>query len=689
MKSESLNAEIFFSAKDDRTVSGLIGDSNPTPGNVGVCLSGGGSRALTCGMGQLRALQHLQANGRSLLGQVKAISTVSGGSWVGVPFLYLNQDTGDDNYLNGYVADQSRLVPTKTAGHGAAETLDEIPRNNIGQGPAEKSFSPLGLVFTALILKKLGVSKDMLWQTLIGLHVLEDYQLYSPRLFSIWNIFGMVRAIMDGRSWVSGLISFDPTSFYSFDQKVLEEDVLQKNPELAKKVAHLYSKTEVDRVHRPFLICNLAMFVTLPGNKQLLVPVQATPFFTGIVGDPDNANDANGRLVGGGGVTAFGFNSELTRVDSDAVEISQFRQWSFLDSVGVSSAFFAENVNEIIGKLRKGDIEELREGWTIVRDSVSAKLAKKLRGKSSGMTDMVLESLLGKAFNLVFKGFEKLANATEKLPVLDRELEKLLDEIGELIPEYFYWPVLDAKPSTVLKPDRFADGGNLENSGVASLLAYRDIDNIISFINTETPMTAGSNGVLDVAGKEIPGTRIFVDSAVPPLFGYQPYAENVGYRLYAGSDDPLNPELQFNQVFESSMFADFLIQIWENSGNAKSPGSNKRPAICKQNLRVLDNSWFGVKGRGAPGDDNLEKINIVWYYNNPASDWVDLLNPEVRDLLGAMSDTGSYTKFNNFPHYSTISTHLTKQEINLLANFTAWAVADPSNAGVFTSLFEV
>ncbi|MGH8559217.1 MAG: hypothetical protein ACRESZ_17565, partial [Methylococcales bacterium] len=331
MKSESLNAEIFFTENDERTVSGLIGDSNPTPGNVGVCLSGGGSRALTCGMGQLRALKHLQVNGRSLLGQVKAISTVSGGSWVGVPFLYLDENTGDDGYLNGYVADQSRLAPGKTAGHSVAETLDELPQNNIGQGPAEKSFSPLGLTFAALILKKLGVSTDMLWQTLVGLHILDDYQLYSPRLFSIWNMFDIVRAIMDGRSWVSGLISFDPISFYSFDQKVLDQDVLQKNPELAEKAIHLYSKTEINRVHRPFLICNLAMFISLPDNRQLLTPVQATPFFTGIVGDPDNARDANGRLVGGGGVTAFGFNSELTRVNADAVGISQTRQWTFLD----------------------------------------------------------------------------------------------------------------------------------------------------------------------------------------------------------------------------------------------------------------------------------------------------------------------------------------------------------------------
>src|SRR5580700_11294480 len=76
-----------------------------TPGNVGVCLSGGGSRALTAGMGQLRALTKLvAANGQSLLAQVKALSTVSGGSWIGVPFIYLPPGSPSDAaYLGPWI----------------------------------------------------------------------------------------------------------------------------------------------------------------------------------------------------------------------------------------------------------------------------------------------------------------------------------------------------------------------------------------------------------------------------------------------------------------------------------------------------------------------------------------------------------------------------------------------------------
>jgi predicted acylesterase/phospholipase RssA len=71
------------------TVGALYTPASSTPGNVGLCLSGGGTRACAAGMGQLRALASLQANGASLLSQIKALSTVSGGSWLGVPYQFL------------------------------------------------------------------------------------------------------------------------------------------------------------------------------------------------------------------------------------------------------------------------------------------------------------------------------------------------------------------------------------------------------------------------------------------------------------------------------------------------------------------------------------------------------------------------------------------------------------------------
>ena len=81
-------------------------------GNVGVSLSGGGSRALAAGMGQLRALRKLTLHGQSLLAQVKALSVVSGGAWLGVPYVYLPPGgPSDTSYLGPWIEDQAALTP--------------------------------------------------------------------------------------------------------------------------------------------------------------------------------------------------------------------------------------------------------------------------------------------------------------------------------------------------------------------------------------------------------------------------------------------------------------------------------------------------------------------------------------------------------------------------------------------------
>jgi len=144
-----------------------------SPGNVGVSLSGGGSRALTAGMGQLRALKKLTANGHSLLAQVKAISSVSGGAWLSVPYVYLPPGSPSDAaYLGPWIDDQSILTPAM---------LELLPAGNAGVPISSPLFSPRLLAVQALLLHSvLRVPPDMLWQTIIGLNILARYGLYAP-----------------------------------------------------------------------------------------------------------------------------------------------------------------------------------------------------------------------------------------------------------------------------------------------------------------------------------------------------------------------------------------------------------------------------------------------------------------------------------------------------------------------------
>jgi len=270
-------AQGSFKARLTETTESLtVGQFVPalarTPGNVGICLSGGGSRALCSGMGQLRALAYLQLNGQSLLSQTKAISTVSGGSWLGVTFEYLIA-TADAAYLNEYVADPGRLVPTSAPGHSPAETLDELPVGNIGNAVDSDLFSVPALAVEAYILHKyFQTPPHFLWQALMGFHILAPYGLFLP-------------------DETNGM---QPASLFSWDQETLRSQVTGPNPELAGETAHLVA-SGAGNARRPFLICNTAMFLSEPGTLiQYLAPVQATPFRTGIVGSPTGTTPTAG-----------------------------------------------------------------------------------------------------------------------------------------------------------------------------------------------------------------------------------------------------------------------------------------------------------------------------------------------------------------------------------------------------------
>ena len=624
-----------------------------TPGRVGICLSGGGSRALTGGMGQLRGLRYLKtADGQDLISQARVLSTVSGGSWVGVTFEYLTSGTSDDAYLNELVADLSRLVPTTTDGHSVAETLDALPAGNIGQSIAARSMGPVLLGLEVLLLHHfVKVPTPFLWQTAIGLHILKPYGLFEH-----------------GRHLV-------PRSLFSYDETTLAREVTGPNPDLAGTPAHLIA-TGAGRSRRPFLLCNLAMFLKEPGTTfDLLAPVQSTSFMTGIVGQPIGT-DFNGKMPGGGGVSSFAFNSALQSASGDAVTVEQARQLALMDIVGTSSAFYAEVLENLFAEWRE-DVDKLLSALLSELDELIRWVDRFLPGDHG---EEAMEFL------------KKLVETAEDLPLTRRligdELVKWINEIRDLDPQYLYWPVRDAAPDENIETTRFADGGDLENTGVASLFAYSDIDRVISFVNTSQPMGASSLGAFDAAGNEIPGTRVLVDQQMAVLFGYQPWKEGKGYRLYAGDSDPAGPEYQHNQVFPAEAFVDFLRGLWAVTGNTSDPASlgakgrnivpgvNLHPPVLRQELEVLANPWFGVAGG--------KKVTVVWTYTNRVQSFYDSLSPEVQALLGDFDDPGS---FDGFPHYSTFRTHLSPTQINLLASLTAYNVVAPETRQLFLDLF--
>ncbi|WP_395787956.1 hypothetical protein [Aquimonas sp.] len=611
------------------TVSQLYTPAS-TPGNVGLCLSGGGTRACCAGMGQLRAFAALQANGGSLLSQFKAISTVSGGSWLGVPYQYMPASgPSDDTYLGVYDSDQGTLTLAELA---------TLPAGNAGNPMTSVLFSLEGIAGTAVLLYELflrfnpsnPLPANMLWQTVIGMNILGSYDLFD----------------------------IDPTSgapqdFFSATVDSLAA-ITATNPSLSSRTAYLFAdQVSSQRAQRPLHICNMGMFVKVQSESfPLLAPVQANGLMTAVVGTPSGAVDANGLAVGGGGVDSFAFSSTFLSLSGSSAQLTQPRPWSLTDITGTSSVAFAETVQNQIAQWEANP-------WLFLKW-----LAQEGDAVWQWIKDHLPEALHATAQELIARGRADAASA----PSIS------FPNPQDLIPQYASWPV--AAAATNRLPNTFADGGSLENTGLASLLAFSDIDSAIVCVNSETPLTTGSAGISNGQQGWIAGTQIIVDDAVPPLFGYQPYDATSGYVLYsAGGATPENALFANNQVFDSSAFAGFLSALWAAAGGS-APAV--QPAILSQSLTVQANPWFGVQARSTP-------MTVVWVYLNYASNWASQFanNPAVQSLVA------SELQSQQFPHYNTLSTELSATQINLLAHFSSWAVVSTDQgSGVFSNLFK-
>ena len=180
---------------------------------------------------------------------------------------------------------------------------------------------------------------------------------------------------------------------------MLASQITNLNPALAGEAIDLYADArDPTRTHRPFLICNSAMFLKEPNTAlELLAPVQITPFITGIFGTPMGV-DGNGSTPGGGGVNTFGFNSAYINASSSAATVAQTRQWSLTDAVGTSSAFFAEVLQNLFRGWRQNpaDLAALvaRNADTI-EHWIRTKLPIEARGAAAELLRVNAHPLLG------------------------------------------------------------------------------------------------------------------------------------------------------------------------------------------------------------------------------------------------------------------------------------------------------
>jgi len=261
-------------------------------------------------MGQMRAL-----NALGYLSQVGAIASASGGSWLAVPWTFLPDTLGDTDLLGTYISDPATLGTS--SGGAPGSNINDLPTTSALSPMTHLNFSAAGLSnsATGLFLDP-WIAGARTWQVLIAERLLEPVGLWAsghehlPIHFFIQDdSAGQAATALNG----AGI----PASF----------DVV--------RVAN------ANAVTRPYYICTTSMKVTDNGGAPALAPVQATPWFTGVLGS-NVGTDAQGASVGGGGVQSYAFNGRLREVSGTTASVEIKYALSLGDITGMSSAFFAE-----------------------------------------------------------------------------------------------------------------------------------------------------------------------------------------------------------------------------------------------------------------------------------------------------------------------------------------------------------
>lgn len=266
--------------------------------NFGLCFSGGGTRAATCTLGQLRGLHML-----GVLDKVKYIASNSGGTWGSLPYIYYKGDI--EKYYFGEYYPPEKL------------TFDNV--SEIDKDTFLYQMTKSGAFVKTLVNRIIGEEGD---------------ESFSQ---AVADIFLRKLYIGDDKFFTLNKISFDKLK--------------TNNPDISLNDFELVAKG------RPFHIANGTLHnwkFSKEGwkdsrlGKNRLYHVEMTPLYAGVKVFHEDKGDHQ-RHIGGGYVDPFAFDSifkkRVQKGDSELIEIeyrpdSKFSEkiFTLADVMGISGS---------------------------------------------------------------------------------------------------------------------------------------------------------------------------------------------------------------------------------------------------------------------------------------------------------------------------------------------------------------
>jgi len=607
--------------------------------NIAVCFSGGGSRALTCAWGQLIGLNTLKdGSGKPLLDEVRYISSVSGGSWAAVLYTFRPENFTDAEFLGKsynpsqlcYDQDNPGSLNVSKMGPSA---LGKIPQNfsNLFEIDPLKNIIVDFITLTTLKGIDLSTSIKWLWAYIIGKNVLADFGLYSYK-----NSFFRPHQT----PW-----QYSDAKFFSLSKDYATSNIFSK-AKAPPQDAFVYARTDSNgQPACPMLIVNTNIVAKDCPGKNMTAPIQIPTQVSAVAAGIYGANPCAIDNIGGGCVESFAFTSNLSSLSGAEQITGKFpRRYTLTDITACSSAFYAATLIELMKK----EMVKMME-----RNNVQ------LRSHFLNFVKNETELLLG--------------DIRSKLSAINDELKGLSKD--DLVPQYNNWPVSQVSQGAAAnKNTEFTDGGNLENTGVAGLLAQVQgtVSNIIVFVN-------GEDVLEQKQGQVIAATQM------GPLFGVA-YDESQGlFKNYL--PDGINPftnktdPVGFLQVFDNS-HAEFD-NLRQGLYKANGAGAKTDAAFFLQTLKVVENKLLGIK--------QTYSVNVLWVQNAQVNNWQNqITDATLKQKIQTGQKKGFLDEFADFPYYSTfLKIHQTAAETNTLAQMWAWCVSNKESplSAAITKMF--